>query len=528
MISASKIIDATFNPVSLYVKTKYRNKENKKTILQELFGKLGHNHEDAIYDFLCDKYGEDKIYDFNREYPNIFEDRQKLLKKTIKKMKKYPIIFEAYICSEELQMMGYIDILMRISIFIDLFENILPIHIISDLKEEYKKYGDFHMILDMKYSSIKRMKDYSLSRAKDKYKYLIQLNIYNKMLKEIQPYVSQYSWIWGSRVKGYDNNNVLHAIAFYDHNDLDLNNEINNIIFQAITFINNMDNYIEDYKKIKDFIKSDMFDPDYINEYKKKCREELKIEILSETHSSYITQIDLGKFYEPLLLTRNNKYTLFIDNESVNSYHTNDFDTFPYYQGVTGAYMIGVIGYQNGEEIFREQFIAEELTTDGIFNVHKGFNDLIMKLGTENINSIIHFAPAEIHDFKAFIRNEDRSNELEFFKNFRSNKSLFLDLRDVIRKIAPLTNGDGFGLKPVSKYFYDLELIKTKYDDINGLLTIPLIIKFYEDTDKNAKILEDISIYNYKDCIVLKELVELLLVIHENNNLNNLFDELSL
>ena len=83
-------------------------------------------------------------------------------------------------------------------------------------------------------------------------------------------------------------------------------------------------------------------------------------------------------------------------------------------------------------------------------------------------------------------------------------------------------------MKPVSKYFYDLELIKTKYDDINGLLTIPLIIKFYEDTDKNAKILEDISIYNYKDCIVLKELVELLLVIHENNNLNNLFDELSL
>ena len=52
MISASKIIDATFNPVSLYVKTKYRNKENKKTILQELFGKLGHNHEDAIYEFL--------------------------------------------------------------------------------------------------------------------------------------------------------------------------------------------------------------------------------------------------------------------------------------------------------------------------------------------------------------------------------------------------------------------------------------------------------------------------------------------
>ena len=232
MISASKIIDATFNPVSLYVKTKYRNKENKKTILQELFGKLGHNHEDAIYEFLCDKYGEDKIYDFNREYPNIFEDRQKLLKKTIKKMKKYPIIFEAYICSEELQMMGYIDILMRISIFIDLFENILPIHIISDLKEEYKNYGDFHIILDMKYSSIKRMKDYSLSRAKDKYKYLIQLNIYNKMLKEIQPYVSQYSWIWGSRVKGYDNNNVLHAIAFYDHNDLDFSSDPN-IFFRA-------------------------------------------------------------------------------------------------------------------------------------------------------------------------------------------------------------------------------------------------------------------------------------------------------
>lgn len=528
MISASKIIQAKFNPVSLYVKKNYRVEKNKKTILQELFGKLGYNHEDAIYKFLYNKYGKDNVYDFKHEYPQIFEDRQKLLKKTMEKMKKYPIIFEAFICSEKLKMIGYIDILMHISIFIDLFKNFLPSYIISSLKEEYKKYGDFHMILDMKYSSIKRARNYSLSRAKDKYKYLIQLNIYNKMLREIQPYVSQYSWIWGSRVKGNKSNNVLHALAFYDHNDLDLNNEINSIIFNASNFINNMDDYIEDYKQIKEFIKSDMFDPDYINQYKQECREKLKMKISLETHSSYIKQIDLDKFYEPLLLTRNNKYTLFIDNETVNSYHTNDFEKFPYYEGVTGAYMIGVIGYQNGEEIFREQFIAKELTTDGIFNVHKGFNDLIIELGTENINSIIHFAPAEIHDFKAFIRNEDRSNELEFFKNFRSHKSLFLDLRDVIRKIAPLTNGDGFGLKPVSKYFYDLGLIETKYDDINGLLTIPLIIKFYENTVKNAKILEDISIYNYKDCIVLKELVELLLEIHENNNLNNLFDELTL
>jgi len=271
-----------------------------------------------------------------------------------------------------------------------------------------------------------------------------------------------------------------------------------------------------------------MFDPNYVNKYKKECREKLKTKISQETHLSYTTQINLEEFYEQLLLTRNEKFTLFIDNETVDSYHTNNFENFPYYDGITGVYMIGVVGYQNGKEVFRKQFIAENLTTNGIFNVHKGFNDLILELGTENINSIIHFAPAEINDFKAFIRNEDRSDELEFFKNFRSHKSLFLDLRDVIRKIAPLTNGDGFGLKPVSKYFYDLGLIETKYDDINGLLTIPLIIKFYENTVKNAKILEDISIYNYKDCIVLKELVELLLEIHENNNLNNLFDELTL
>ena len=60
--------------------------------------------------------------------------------------------------------------------------------------------------------------------------------------------------------------------------------------------------------------------------------------------------------------------------------------------------------------------------------------------------------------------------------DFPDNRMDSLDLLDVIKKIAPLTNGDGFGLKPVSKYFYDLKLIKTKYDDINGLKTIPLII----------------------------------------------------
>ena len=36
------------------------------------------------------------------------------------------------------------------------------------------------------------------------------------MLKEIQPYVSQYSWIWGSRVKGYDNN--LGSVMVIAHN----------------------------------------------------------------------------------------------------------------------------------------------------------------------------------------------------------------------------------------------------------------------------------------------------------------------
>ena len=123
MISASKIIQAKFNPISLYVKKKYRAEKNKKTILQELFGKLGYNHEDAIYEFLFNKYGKDNVYDFKQEYPQIFEDRQKLLKKTMKKMKKYPIIFEAYICSEKLKMIGYIDILMHISIFIDLFKD---------------------------------------------------------------------------------------------------------------------------------------------------------------------------------------------------------------------------------------------------------------------------------------------------------------------------------------------------------------------------------------------------------------------
>ena len=200
---------------------------------------------------------------------------------------------------------------------------------------------------------------------------------------------------------------------------------------------------------------------------------------------------------------------------------TNSFKNFPEMDGCSGAYMIGVIICKGGKEIGRKQFTPDKLTEDGIYQVHKDFNNLIInKLGLENISKIFHYAPAEIGNFNGFIRDEPRHSELLFFKNFKKNKSLFEDLCKVIKSIKlPITGGNG--LKPVSKFFYKHKKITTAYDEMDGLLTIPLIIKYYKNKEKYPEIFKEISEYNYKDCVVLKEIVEVLLEHHQQNTIQN-------
>ena len=59
---------------------------------------------------------------------------------------------------------------------------------------------------------------------------------------------------------------------------------------------------------------------------------------------------------------------------------------------------------------------------------------------------------------------------------------------------------------------------------MDGLLTIPLIIKYYENKEKYPEIFKEISEYNYKDCVVLKEIVKVLLEYHQINTKINLLN----
>ena len=59
---------------------------------------------------------------------------------------------------------------------------------------------------------------------------------------------------------------------------------------------------------------------------------------------------------------------------------------------------------------------------------------------------------------------------------------------------------------------------------MDGLLTIPLIIKYYGNKEKYSEIFRKISEYNYKDCVVLKEIVEVLLEHHQINTKINLLN----
>ena len=507
-------------------------KDKEKSPFLELISKLGSKHEDAIFNYIFDTYGRDKMREFKRDEEQraktyTLNGRQRLLTTTHEAIKSgIPFLFELYLCDEKCGVHGYIDLLIRIDYFIKMFEKSLPKKIINNLKEEFQKFGKIYIIVDFKYSGLKINKDYSLNGDVKVKKQKIQLRVYHRLLKKFQTKVSQYSFILCPNItnkKILNTHNTLKSIGYFDHKRKEAA-DIDKKIVKAINWIQNMkiqgrnfqllpkplDKYLEPVPTQFDYPYANI-----IKEYKKRITDN---HIKNDLNFEFFNNIRLSEeSYSKLVPFYSDKFTLFIDNETIIKYYTNSFEKFPEMDGCSGAYMIGVVICKNGKNIGKIQFTPNELTEDGIYQVHKDFNNLIInKLGLENISKIYHYGHAELTDFKGFIRDEKRHKELTFFKNFEKNISLFEDLCKIIKTIKlPITGGNG--LKPVSKFFYQHKKITTAYDEMDGLLTIPLIIKYYENKEKYPEIFNKISEYNYKDCIVLKEIVKVLL---EHNQLN--------
>jgi hypothetical protein len=511
-------------------------KDKEKSPYLDLMSELGANHEDAIFDHIYDTFGPDKMREFKRDEKQraktyTLNGRQKLLITTHEAIKsRIPFIFEPYLCNEISGMNGYIDMLIRIDYFIKMFEKSLPKKIINNLKEEFQKFGKIYIIVDFKYSGLKINKDYSLNGDTKVKKQKIQLRVYHRLLKKFQTKVSQYSFILCPNItnkKILNTRNTLKSIGYFDHKRKEAS-DIDKKIVKAINWIQNMKIQGRNFQLLPKPLDKHLepvptdFDYPYTNiikEYKKRITENNNEDDLN---FPFFDKLCLSeKSYSKLVPFYGNKYTLFIDNETVIKYYTNSFKNFPEMDGCSGAYMIGVVICKNGKDIGKIQFTPNELTEDGIYQVHKDFNNLIInKLGLENISKIYHYGHAELTDFKGFIRDEIRHKELTFFQNFDKNVSLFEDLCKVIKSIKlPITGGNG--LKPVAKFFYKHKKITTAYDEMDGLLTIPLIIKYYENKEKYPEIFKEISEYNYKDCVVLKEIVEVLLEHHQQNTIQN-------
>ena len=235
----------------------------------------------------------------------------------------------------------------------------------------------------------------------------------------------------------------------------------------------------------------------------------------------YPKTLNSKKYYKKLT---NIQFTINLDLEFLDSYHVDDFRNFPNTYGFSGIYMIGLTIYEGNTLLEKKQFLMKKLTQEEQYNVCKEFSNYIEKL-TDNYKKnfiILHWSHAEKTQFKTFIKEEPKHNQLSFFNNFETiEKNNFFDLMilfkgnkelDIPEIVLP--KKPGYSIKTVLKLCKKYDLTKLDWEDneMDGKNTIcAALMYYYSDTIKYSFIMEIISRYNIIDCDAMWELRNILL-----------------
>lgn len=469
----------------------------------------GNNFEAKCYEHIINLNNDGDCIILSRDYKKCAtsEGRKELLKRTKKCLdRKIPIIFEAYLQDDEIY--GFADILIRNDYMIKCIKN-LPEYFIKDHKRATSNGEYFYTIIDCKLTTIhvgvEKLNNYfMLSNHKH---YFVQLAVYHRILGKLQKFNPNYSCILGHQMKVRKSillsGDSFNAFGFFKHNS-----EIEEFINSGIIWIQNMRKNGGKWTLLPE-PSDDRIYPKFTGKQYDGSFSSIKKAYHNKLYpNSQELEVDFPNNLQNLSLSQKaqnllNKDIIFcLDNENVKNIHTDSFSDLSIVGGIRAVYMIGVVLYKNNKLIERKQFIAEELTTNSVFNMYQRFNNYIMSR-TNNLKNdygIFHWHSAELTDFRHFIKSETRSEELQFFSNFDKNK--FIDLKEIFKKEKIKVPCKGFGLKPVTKCFYKHGLIDINWEDngMDGANSISAAVTYYTNKQKYQHFMDIVSRYNFIDC----------------------------
>jgi hypothetical protein len=450
--------------------------------------------------------------------------------KTLEYMKKgYEIIYQGVLHDYDNNLYGSPDLLVRSDRINEIFEY----NVFDNNKNDY-----FYVIVDIKSSTLKFASNgINLLNSGSIPAFKGQLYIYNKMLNNIQNVKYNKAFILGRRWTQtqcgniYSGDNYMNILATIDYDNYD--SKYIQLVDDAIKWVKymrtdghnwsllpkpsneylypNMKNH-DDYYRIKKELDKNINELTsvwMVSYNKRKIAHKKKVYSWKDRRcNSKLLEFKKGKTSKLLdkMLNINRQSVkiidcpklklpldgVYIDFETINSIGDNN----------EYIYMIGIY-YKINDKYEYKCFYMEDY--DDEYNNMNRFFDFIDNNITSNIN-YIHWTHAEPSMYKRFCERYNYTRNINFYDLHK----LFIDNNIVIKGAL------NFSLKTVANCLYNYGKIQTNWDDSkysNGLDSMFGAIEYYKDTT-TKNIINEIIKYNRVDCVVMKEIVDYLITIH--------------
>ena len=534
-------------------------KRSQNNFPENILLKNGLVFERKIYDDLKNKFGENVCELSGKSCT------QEEYNTTLAEMQKgTPIILQAFIKSDKLQLRGIVDVLVRSDYINRLTTNTLLSR--DEIKNENGEL--YYLVIDIKWSHMSLCVDGKTIRNEGRYKaYKGQLLIYNTIIGEMQDYTPKYSYImpksWNidKKKEGYSCYDVLGIVDYSNRDSFYIEDTVN-----AINWVRNVRANGDKWSPLTPHIKEMCCNASNTNdtpwgEVKKTIMDTThdisQVWMLSADHRNIAFDKDIKRWddrrctlkifgmndgersrtIDNILkinqqsrdLIRPKKVSEIRDNRA-NWKKSCPLDFFIDYETISEAYterdinirdgklsngyifMVGIGYYQDSEFKF-QNFRCNEYTAEEERRVIKEFRNFIASIKAE-------LDPEDEYPVRFFHWAHVEKTLLE---NFFERSSFEWDNYDAIQwvdmcsvfttsKIA-VKGSLTFKLKDIARAMHNSGLITTLWQDgemSNGLSAMKEAIKYYFSDSRDETIMNSIVEYNLIDCKVIWDIVKCL------------------